>query len=389
MHRVWTLLTACLLLAGCGSPSVVDSTTPSAAVDKPTEPTAVCRPLAVDVRTDSGVTISGVRPQGEVPFAWSSDGLRLAFQHQEGIGVVDADGANGALLPNSQQGSILLGWWRDEILFLQMEAERTSLVLGAQDCTDRVVALFQPEGPPDLRDLVAAGLQADTVVLVRRGPAVTAINLQTGLTRELPADLALPLSQQIKLSSDGRYLATKLHNRADPVTLIDLATGMEHTAPGEMHLGQVVWAPAEPQWAVRAASPDSGLPVTVGANYVDGASHLVLGTADGQRRELHPPEPLTLVDGPYWAPDGQSIAVAAGIARGSLPDQPAEFRATAVWLINLKDGTWREVGALPESALTSGGLPDALSQWGWPQSPYQRAVIQYGDPPGLLIKRPE
>lgn len=350
VQRMVAALMICLLLAACGRPAAEDGRPQSTA----------CQPLSGVETAPEGVSIAGVRAAGPAPFAWSESGSSVAFQRDDGIGIVGASGQEGVLLPAKGEAPVLLGWWRDQVLFLEIVEESLHVLLGAQDCATKLVAEFPFDGTP--HPLLEARLTGDTLVLIGRGPLLAAIQLESGQTRALPGELAVSLSQQMGLSADGRYLATKMGNRADPVSVIDLETGEVHAAADEAHVGVMSWAPGARQWAVRASDPDAGLPVSVGANHVEGATHLVIGQPDGQTRALLPPTALTLVAGPYWAPNGVSIAVAAGTARGPTDGATAELYATEIWAVEPATGRWHKVGAL---APDGGGDAGRGWLWGW------------------------
>ncbi|HYG56756.1 MAG TPA: hypothetical protein VD902_01620 [Symbiobacteriaceae bacterium] len=149
---------------------------------------------------------------------------------------------------------------------------------------------------------------------------------------------------EYRVSPDQRYLAWRLGWTAMPTEIIDLQTGERRPIEGEAHVTGLQWSPVENLLAVRAAEPGSGLPVPIGAMYLDGATHVDVIDSQGQVLHLHPPEPLRLVEGPFWSPDGRSLTVTSGIVEAVRPEIGSRFESTDLWSIDVESGRWTRVG---------------------------------------------
>jgi hypothetical protein len=219
--------------------------------------------------------------------------------------------------------------------------------------------------------------QADTwlyeagswVVLVAGQPGgynpngkVYRIDLRAGAVHDLGGIIGPPSRLDLQADTAGHYLAWKRAAFGDRVEIIDLQSGGRRQPGGdESHLTGLHWAPAASHLAVRAAEPDSGLPMQIGAMYMDGATHIDLIDTNGLVTHLRPPQPLHLVDGPVWSQNGRWVAVTSGVVKavGQGPGGGSEFRSTDIWLVEVAENRWVHLRSMQpgEGRLTE--FPDA------------------------------
>lgn len=376
MKHVAGLMLALLLLAGCTAPKALPGTTPPPEQSRPQaeqislqgSPVLPPPPDAPTTLRDGGqVLVTGLVVSGR-PYLWSPDGSRVAFQDEGGIWALGPEGGEAEPVAAGPGYRELVGWTEEAgLVYLEVRPEGLAVAVGRPGLQPEVVAILTEDkvgapGRPLWRHLAGSRL-----VLAAENLPVWIIDLAAGSVQTLTQS-PLPVHfGDLAVAPDGRMLAFKLANRDDPVRLLNLDNGTL-LAPEDdgSHLPGVAWAPATGTgsagnlWAVRAAAPGSGLPAAVGANMVEGATRIVVGDAAGGVRRLEPPEPLELVAGPLWSPDGRRLAVTAGVVQGMEPGQPAGFRPTGVWLAEVESGRWQKLGNLP-AGWVAGWHPDGTN----------------------------
>lgn len=368
MPRAAVLTIALLLLVGCASTAAPGNSEPPAPLLPPSDALAPkgspILPPPPDspslARSGGQVVVSGIATVGR-PYLWSPRGDRIAFQDDGGVWALSPDGEVAEPVAAGAKYRELVGWTEEGgLVYLEALPEGLAVAVGRPGQPPREVAVLTDAqagapGRPLWRHLAG-----NRLVVAAEGLPVWHINVETGSVRML-TERSLPVHYGwFAVSPDGNTLAFKVANRADPVRLLNLESGtLLEPAEDEAHLSGLGWAPghAGDMWAVRAAAPGSGLPAAVGANAVEGATHLVVGDSSGRLRRLEPPEPLQLTAGPFWSPDGRWIAVAAGVARGTEGGKPSEFRHSGVWLVAVESGEWRRLGGLSDGWV-AGWHPD-------------------------------
>lgn len=310
--------------------------------------------------------------QVEVPqikgttFLWRTDGESVAVQTDSGIWSVSADGARVVPLVEGDATRLLVQYTDQGILYVEERADDIAVARSGVSSPSEVIATLQKAQAGGTNTPVWFHLTGDHLTVIPEGQRAVRVDLTDGAARELGDETISVVWGDLALSHDERYLAYKLVNRGDAVRILDLETGEVHRTIGEAHVAGVQWSPQADRWAVRAAEPDSGLPRIVGANTVDGATHIDVGDPQGRVRHLTPPEELVLTNGPFWSPDGRLIAVLA--------------EEGAVWVVDADGGEWQE-----------GGTPDArqpAEEWiASPDGRYEAKVrTEEGSPPALLIR---
>lgn len=169
------------------------------------------------------------------------------------------------------------------------------------------------------------------------------VDPQSGTVTDLGAVASPPFRMDIAPGGGGRYLAMKLAGYLDPLLIVDLETGARVALQTAQYNPGLAWSPARAVLAARAADRSSGLPAQIGSQYWDGGNRIDLITSDGQFTSLLPPQPLQLVYGPFWSPDGQWLAVAAGtvLPIGKGPGGGSQFEQREIWLVNVAgSGSW-------------------------------------------------
>lgn len=358
MNRYLGLVTVALILSSCTAPPA--AAPPAAPANGSTaRPEAGVGVSAPDVIKAGGqVLVPDIRMVGGRPYLWSEDGARLVFQTETGLWEMKPDGSEVQSLAGGPGHRELVGWWDGGVVYLERQPGEIAVGVGRPGRDPQVIATVgtaQQDGP---NFQVWHYLSGTRLFLAVDGRAFTRVDLATGQVTDL-ADQPPAIHRSLfAVSPDHRYLAYKRHDRGDALRILDLDTGTTRPTGQEAHVQALApWSPAGDRWAVRAAEPGSGLPVVVGANHVEGATHLDVGDVKGNVRHLHPPERLQLVSGPHWSPDGRWLAVAAGIVRGMATGEPADVRATAVWLVNPESGEWWKLGDLGAGYL-AGWHPD-------------------------------
>lgn len=323
-----------LALAGCGGPQAAPPDASPRALPGGTAAETAPGPVrpAVTV-TDGTVEVAGVQPDGPL---WTPDGSRVVCLTADGLWAVNPDG--GGLEPwvAAPAPRRLSGWAGGDLIYLEQRGSRTAVMRLRPGESPTLMATVDGELPwwQDLtgsRLTLAWGLQKPRQV-----------DLATGKVAELGDEpVLLPNGRQV-LSPDKRHLAYMEPFTVAPVRVLDLETGAVARTEGEAHSYEIGWSPAGDRWAVLAAEPKEGV------QRYDVLTHLDLGDPDGQVTHLRPPEPLQLIEGPFWSPDGRRLAVSAWhVPRGS---------GRQMWLVDAGTGRWT-AGPVSMGGL-SGWQPD-------------------------------
>jgi|GEM_PF-5176991 len=366
-------LIATLLLAGCATPPEGSAPTPTPAPTPPPTEQQRPSPVALPEQPPSIPGAPAIEQHGEVLLVrglwqsalWYAGGRRIAVTNDSGLWSLSPSGEPVELLAPAGSERSLIGPHADGLVYVERQPGALVAYFARPGQEPMQVGTVQGEGLGQPGYPFWGTMAGSRLILAIEGMRARALDLETGKTAEL-GDEAIPVQWgELALSPNHRHLAYTTYNRADEVRILDLATGMVFRPTDEAHLPGVTWDSAGTRWAVRAAEPDSGLPVAVGANMVEGATHLDLGDVKGALQHLTPPHPLTLVEGPWWSADGQYLAVVAGdITRLEAP--------RTLWLVDLTESRWRSHGRLPQGAVVGGFVP-------------QEPAVAVRTPTGLLL----
>ncbi len=353
------VLAVVILLTGCSTPPT--SPTPGPSPDPPPRqetPAPVSAPPPRSELPDAPAlkqTPDGLLVQGvwQSPL-WFAGGNRIALFNDAGLWSLSPVGDPVELLAPPGPDRTLIGPYSDGLVYVERQPGALAAYFAQPGQEPRQVAVVQQEGVGQPGYPFWGAVTGPKLILAVEGIRARAVDLPTGVVTEL-GDEAIPLFRgELALSPNRRYLAYKTANRGDEVRVLDLETGMVFRPSDDAHLPGIAWSRSGGQWAVLAAEPGSGLPVTVGANLEMGATHVDVGTVKGGLIHLTPPEPLTLLEGPWWSPDGQQLALVEGD-----PRDPA--RPHSLWLVGVAENEWNRLGRLPDPAYVGGFMPDGKS----------------------------
>lgn len=344
-------LAVLLLLAGCGTPPEQESAEP----DLPPAP-AAAPPLPAPslpgppsgpsfVKAFGGVRIQGVRES----YLWHAGGQRLAVTTNSGLWSVRPDGSDAILLASPAVPPLLVGPFSDGVIYLEQHPGVLAAYLARPGEAPLEVA-FLEHGSTLERYPIWAEVWRDELLLALEGRRLISVNLQSGQVRELGEESVPVAMGDLAFSATGGVLALKLANRGDALRLIRLTDGQTLRPSGEQHVAGIAWSPPGDRWAVRAAEAGAPVPTGVGADLVEGATHIDVGDQAGNQLHLLPPEPLELVAGPWWSPDSAWLAAVAGSAE-------EDEAARELWVVNLPDEAWQSLGPLPDDAFVTGFHP--------------------------------
>lgn len=314
------------------------------------------------MRSARQVQVKGLVVGGQ-PYLWSPDGARVIFQDSGGVWALSPDGEVGERMASGFAYRELVGWTAaGGLLFLEARPEGLAVLEGQPGLEPRLVTTLAESQVGSPGRPLWRHLAGNRLVVAAEGLPVWKVDVGTGAVERLTAT-TLPVHYgSFAVAPDSSALAFKGSIRTDPVRLLDLESGaLLEPDEGGTHLGAVSWSPALSSgslWAVRVAASGSNLPVAVGVGAVEGATHIAVGDATGRVHHLKPPEPLQLVAGPLWSPDGRWLAVTGGLVRGVGSGEPSDLRPTSVWLIEVESGQWQKAGDLAEGWV-AGWHPDA------------------------------
>lgn len=383
-------LVALLLLSGCAASSSEQQTPPSA--DPPNVsvpplpqpvPAPVGPPAAPTIRkANGGVRIQGVRDA----YLWHGGGQRIAVAAESGLWSLRPDGSDAVLLATPPVAPLLVGAFGTGLIYLEQHPGALAAYLARPGEEPLQVALLE-HGATSESYPTWAEVWRDQLLVGLEGQRLISVDLQSGRVAELGEETVPIRMGDLSFSSTAGVLAYKLANRADSVRLLRLSDGATLRPSGEQHVASVAWSPAGDRWAVRSAEAGAPLPVAVGADTVEGGTHLDVGDAAGGLVHLVPDEPLELAAGPWWSPDGAWLAVVAGAAADD--EAPREL-----WAVALPDGEWRSLGPLPEGGYVSGFHPtesalmvhssQGLALWPVTGEPPIRVDNPWADEPGPI-----
>lgn len=311
------------------------------------------RPGSGAMAISGRVEVAGLLPGAPYVYLWSAGDRLVAYKRENGIWAIRPDGREVYHLVQGNGRRELAGWWEQQLVYLEQRGERLAVGLAAPgQAPVEVAQVARPDREPAWP---VHRLYDSNLYLLFDGRLPAWVSLATGEVTDLGGELTPARNGTYQFSPDGRHLAFHQRFTPDPVRLVDLARGTAVRVEGEAHLGSVAWAPDGSRWAVLAAEPGSGLPAEQPDGTAEGATHLDLGDPAGQVRHLHPPEPLKLLDGPWWSPDGRQLAVTA--EERPATDPRGYDRVTAVWVVTPETNRWSRAGGL-ELAWVQGWHPD-------------------------------
>jgi hypothetical protein len=171
-------------------------------------------------------------------------------------------------------------------------------------------------------------LQGNQLTLAVFKEPLHQVDLTTGAVRDIGTEPLTIITDILYMSKDSRYLMQKREHSKAPVRVYDLQTGTVAQPEGEYHVYPAP-SPEGDRYAVLAAELDSGLPVGVEGQYVEGGSHIDVGLPDGSVTHLRPPQPMKLGGvSVAWSPDGTRLAVEAMESRNT------------IWIVNVEENSW-------------------------------------------------
>lgn len=266
--------------------------------------------------------------------------------------VVSAPEPTAPVAPAAPSGQRYeLGHWQEGLLLLEMATGQARVLTVDPAGKERQVATV-PATEPMAQHWGYLNGPRLWLIVTAYGNApgnLYRIELATGEVTDMGGVLGAPFRSEYGVSRDGRWLGWKQNWNPMAIELINLLTGERRSLAGESHLVGYQWSPVEDDLAVRAAEEGAGLPVAIGAMYMDGATHVdVIDAPTGKVRHLHPPEKLALTHGPVWSPEGTRLAVVSGIVEAARPELGSTFEPTHLWVIDVASGTWSRVGPWTE-----------------------------------------
>jgi len=315
-------------------------------------------PPALNISSVPGaLAIAGVRHS----YLWHASGNRIALVAESALWSIRPDGSDPALMAHLAGDPLLVGPYADGIVYLEQHPGVTTAYLARPTIPPRQVARME-HGAGVAAYPVWATIWHDNLLLVVEGHRPQLIDLTSGEVRALGEGPIPVRDGDLAFSAQEGVLAYKLANRGDAVRLLRM-DGTVLQPGSEAQLAPIAWSPSGDRWAVRAVEPGRGLPAPVGANLEEGGTHLAVGDASGRLEEFRPPEPLVLVAGPWWSPDGTWLAVVSGTVASEPGDTAPEAPAAParLWVVDVEDGRWRDLGPLPEGAITTGFHPATSS----------------------------
>lgn len=346
---------AVIALAGCSSPPVpppVETQPAPPPVVRPEPAPPQHKPAGAPAleRTGGGLIVKGVRER----YFWYAGGRRLAVTTETGLWSIQPEGQVVELLAPAGPERVVAGPFADGLVYVEQHPGALVAFLARPGQEPRQLGAVEHPGVEQPGYPFWAAVTGSRLALAIEGRRAATIDLAKGKVAEL-GDEAVPVHRgALALSPTGRYLAYKQSNRSDAVRVLDLESGAVFRPGEDAHVGAIAWAPSGGRWAVLAAEPGSGLPAGVGANTVDGGTHIDVGDVKGAIRHLMPPTRLELVDGPWWSGDGQYLAVVAGTAVD--PHAPRRL-----WSVDVDSGEWQQLGTLPSGGFVTGFGPDGHS----------------------------
>lgn len=376
MRRPTAILLALLLLTGCSSNPPQESrptptpAPPVVARPTPTQPATIPAGAPAVEPYGTSILIRGVQPD----YYWFAGGQRLAIATQSGLWSLAPDGSGAEWLAPAHPRRHLVGAWGDGIAYIEREQDELVAYLVRPGQPPYQIGRLPHPGVGAPGYPLWATLSRSRLIIAIEGRLPVAIDLESGQVTDLGEE-SLPVQKgELALSPNGLLLAYKLANRGDRVAVLDLQRGtLSRLGEGEAHLPGVAWDALSRRWAVRAAEPDSGLPIPIGANLEEGATHIDLVDGRGEVRHLQPPFDLELLAGPWWSQSGQWLAVVTGAIRW--PEVPQRL-----WTIDLATGEWRWLATLPLGSWVAGFAPDDRSLMLYTDGGLQLYPVTGGEP---------